>query len=75
MSRSTIPGLPFADLERIYDELAEAIDATGPQHERVFLAKLVLRLAHELGDGARVSALIGECLADPDPATASKRLV
>jgi hypothetical protein len=75
VSQPTIPGLPFADLERIYDELAEAIDATGPQRESVFLATLVLRLAQELGDGARVSALIGECLAEPDPATASKRLV
>lgn len=58
--------LPFSDLENLYDELAQALDACGPERESVFLAKLVLRLAHEMGDGARISALIRECANEPD---------
>lgn len=57
--------LPFAELENLYDELAQAIDACGPQRESVFLAKLVLRMAHEMGDGRRISTLIQECLQEP----------
>ena len=57
--------LPFQDLENLYDELAQAIDQVGPEQESVFLAKLVLSLGHELGNGARVSALIQDCLNEP----------
>lgn len=59
--------LNFAQLETLYDELADAIDRAGPQYESVFLAKLVLRLAQESGDAARVSVLIEDCLQDPPP--------
>jgi hypothetical protein len=55
--------LPLADLEQVYDALADAIDHTGTDSER-FLAKLALLLAQELGDGARVRALIA--VAAPD---------
>ena len=54
--------LPFPELERIYDELAQAIDQCGPENESVFLSKLVLSLAHETGNGTRVSELIAQCL-------------
>lgn len=54
--------LKFSELEQIYDELAEAIDASGPGRESVFLAKLALALAHEFGNAARVSELIKDCL-------------
>ncbi len=57
--------LQFDELENIYDELATAIDAAGPEQESVFLAKLVLSLAHEFGDAQRVSALIQDCLNEP----------
>jgi hypothetical protein len=57
--------LPFNDLENLYDELAQAIDQAGPEQESVFLAKLVLSLAQEFGDAARVSALIQDCLHEP----------
>ena len=59
--------LPFEQLETLYDELATAIDQAGPERESVFLAKLVLCLAQEFGDGARVSALIQDCLNEPLP--------
>ena len=54
--------LPFAELERIYDELAQAIDQCGVENESLFLSKLVLCLAHEHDNGARVSELIAQCL-------------
>ncbi len=38
------------ELEEIYSVLAEAIDAAGPERESVFLTKLTLVLANELGD-------------------------
>lgn len=59
--------LTFAQLETLYDELAGAIDRVGPQRESVFLAKVVLRLAQEYGDAARVSSLIEDCLDEPPP--------
>lgn len=61
------PTLPFADLEVCYDKLAEAIDAVGPERESVYLSKLVLCLAHELGDLQRILAIIDDCLHEPDP--------
>ncbi|MBN9428071.1 MAG: DUF2783 domain-containing protein [Burkholderiales bacterium] len=68
--------LSFNELEIVYDELAVAIDEAGPQRESVFLAKLALSLAQELGDAARVSALIRDCLNEPaDQLPAGQRLV
>jgi Protein of unknown function (DUF2783) len=46
--------LPFEHLEQVYEHLAEAIDRAGPEHEALFLAKLVLALANELSDAATV---------------------
>lgn len=66
--------LSFHELEDLYDALAQAIDSCGPEREAVFLAKLALRLAHELGDGARFTTLVAECLAEPE-AAAGVRLV
>ena len=54
--------LPFAELERIYDELAQAIDRCGVENESLFLSKLVLCLAQEQENGARVSELSAQCL-------------
>ena len=67
--------LSFAQLEALYDELAEASGAAGPERARVFLAKLVLCLARELGDAGRVSTLIRDCLAEPAPEAASDALI
>ena len=42
------------ELERIYDLMAEAIDAAGPDKEALFLSKLCLVLANELGNEKQV---------------------
>jgi len=42
--------LPFDDLERTFELVAKAIDEVGPKQESLFLAKLALTLAHQLGD-------------------------
>jgi hypothetical protein len=46
------------ELERIYDLIAEAIDAAGPDREALFLSKLALALANRLGDEERVRECI-----------------
>ena len=46
----TPPGLSIAELEQVYDELALAIDAAGPEKARLFLVKLALLDAQALGD-------------------------
>ena len=42
--------MPFDDLEAAYEALAVAIDAAGEKREALFLTRLALLLAHELGD-------------------------
>lgn len=54
--------LPFPELERIYDELAQAIDQCGIENESELLCKIILCLANEHCDGNRVSQIIAECL-------------
>lgn len=59
--------LSTADLEQVYDRLAEAIDqAEG--HSELMLVKLALLMARELGQRERVDALIGDALRDLAPA-------
>lgn len=55
--------LTLPDLEQVYDDLAEAVDQAGDRRE-LFLAKLALLLANELGDRDRVAALTRQALAD-----------
>ena len=47
MSRQTFD---TAGLEEVYRLLAEAIDRAGTDQEALFLTKLVMILANELGD-------------------------
>jgi hypothetical protein len=42
--------IPSDDLEAAYEALAVAIDSAGEQREALFLTRLALLLAHELGD-------------------------
>ncbi|WP_135467321.1 DUF2783 domain-containing protein [Crenalkalicoccus roseus] len=51
-------------LEALWERLAEAVAAAGPERERLFLAKLALLLAREVDDAERVAALIAAALAD-----------
>lgn len=57
--------LSFADLERVYDEIAESIDAVGEAATPHFLAKLCLILANETGDRDIVSRAIAACRDEP----------
>lgn len=50
--------LPFQDLEKVYDLVAVAIDEAGPDREALFLSKLCLTLAHEVGDLAIIEKAI-----------------
>ena len=48
------------DLEAVYAALAEGIDAHGPEHSEMFLAKAALLLAEALGDEDRAVQAIGD---------------
>ena len=58
--------LAFADLEKIYDLLAAAIDDAGPEKEALLLAKLCLVLARESRNLAVVERAIEIAKADLD---------
>lgn len=55
--------LPFADLERVYEHLAETLDALPEEQESHFLAQLALALAHRVPEVDRVMAAIDEARA------------
>jgi Protein of unknown function (DUF2783) len=59
--------LTLPDLESTYDLLAEAIDNAPAGTSELMLAKLALLLANEIGDPARVQALVQSALADLQP--------
>ena len=42
--------MPFEDLEATYEALATAIDSAGAERETLFLTRLALVLANQLGD-------------------------
>lgn len=52
------PGLAQADLEAVYDALADAIDAAGPAGSEGLLVRLALLAAQSLGDRARFERLL-----------------
>jgi hypothetical protein len=54
--------MPFDNLEDAYETLATAIDAAGEQKEALFLTRLALLLAHELGDIAAFKAAVATAL-------------
>jgi hypothetical protein len=56
--------MPFDALESAYESLATAIDSAGEQKEALFLAKLALLLAHELGDVAAFRKAMATALED-----------
>ncbi|MFC3683711.1 DUF2783 domain-containing protein [Hydrogenophaga luteola] len=55
----TIPGL-----EQVYDQLATAIDAVGPERTELFLVKLALMNANALADPAVFQSHIDAALKD-----------
>ena len=56
--------LAESDLDIIWERLAEAIDQAGPERETLFLAKLALLVASELGNGRRTEELVEAALRD-----------
>ncbi len=59
--------LDAAALDQAWERLAEALDAAGgPEKERLLLAKLALLMAREIGDLARIDALIATAARDLD---------
>jgi len=50
-------GLSLADLETVYDTLAETLDAVPAAQRELLLVKLALLQAQALGDAARFAAL------------------
>jgi hypothetical protein len=46
------PELAIADLETVYDQLAQAIDTAGADKAELFLVKLALLNANALADAA-----------------------
>lgn len=54
----TTTGLTIGGLETAYDQLATAIDAVGEDKSELFLVKLALLAAQQLGDEAVFGDLI-----------------
>lgn len=64
------PTLTIDGLEQVYDQLAQAIDQAGKQHAELFLVKLALLSAKQLGDASVFGELIEAALLDlADPET------
>jgi hypothetical protein len=65
MSPNTPPkALSIPELEQVYDQLATAIDAVGPDKTEHFLVKLALMNANALADPAVFRAHIEAALKD-----------
>lgn len=65
MSPNTPPkALSIPELEQVYDQLATAIDAVGPDKTEHFLVKLALMNANALADPAVFQAHIEAALQD-----------
>jgi hypothetical protein len=54
--------MPFEDFEAAYEALATAIDRAGVEREALFLTRLALVLARELGDIAAFTKAIDTAL-------------
>ena len=57
-------GLDIAVLETAYDQLAMAIDAAGPEKSELFLVKLALLAAQQMGDAPTFVDLIARAQKD-----------
>lgn len=57
-------GLRVGDLEAVYDRLASAIDAAGPEKSELLLVKLALLNAQALGSAAVFGSHLEAALRD-----------
>jgi hypothetical protein len=64
MTESLNEPLTIAGLEAVYDCLAEAIDKAGPEKSELFLVKLALLNARDLGDARQFAAHVQAALHD-----------
>lgn len=64
MTAETTPPLPLSGLEDVYDALASAIDQAGPDKTELFLVKLALLNAQQLGSASLVREHIAVALKD-----------
>lgn len=55
-----------SDVEAVYEAVASTLDGIAPEQRELFLAKLVLLLAHDLGDAGAALARIAEAAQDLD---------
>ncbi len=46
------------EVEQVYEALANVLDQVGASKRELYLAKLALLLAHEIGDASRVQEMI-----------------
>lgn len=60
--------LALNELEAVYDALAAAINQVGSTNESLFLSKLALVLANQMGDQAMVEQAIQIALQDLEDA-------
>lgn len=56
--------LALNELEAVYDALADALNQVSTDKESLFLTKLALLLANQLGDPAQVEQAIAMALRD-----------
>lgn len=59
--------LSFADLEAVYDRLADAIDTAGEDKAKLFLAKLAMISANLIADRAMFESAVDAALRDLRP--------
>lgn len=64
-------GLRLDELEALWPLLADRITAAGPDGEAVFLTKLAILLANEIGDYERVAGCVEQAAKDQRPRGAS----
>jgi hypothetical protein len=55
-----------ANLETVYEAMAEQLDAIAPDKRELFMAKLVLLLSHDLADPEKVRTHIRDAAENLD---------
>jgi len=63
-------GLAIGELEDLWTLLSDGITEAGPERESLFLTKLAILLANELGDFQRVAECVKRAAVDQRPGAA-----
>lgn len=59
--------LNFTELETVYEDLALALDTIAAPDREVFLSKIALMMARELGNVKQIRAIIASAKTHLDP--------